>query len=109
MDRADTALAGLLDEVQETIRRGNFTGLAELTARMVVAETALRGLAPDELARIRRLAERNARTLVAARRGIRAARRRIDEVMSAARGLVTYDRSGHRVEENDARGMARRF
>lgn len=113
MDKLDAMpaenLPALLEEVQDSVRRGDFAALAQLTARMAQAEATLHLAPREELLRIRRLAERNARTLIAARRGIKAARRRIAEVMSAARGLVTYDRKGHRVEESDARQLARRF
>jgi len=112
MDRLDASaqtLPLLMDEVHDTLRRGDFGGLSKLTARMELAEATLHLCRPDELARIRGLAERNARTLTATRRGIKAAQRRIAEVLSAARGLVTYDRKGQRVEETDAKALARRF
>jgi hypothetical protein len=113
MDRPDTAItedvSALLDEVEATVRRGDFDALPQLTARMEQAEAGLHRPGRDDLLRIRRLADRNARTLSATRRGIKAAQRRIAEVFSAARGLVTYDRLGHRVEESEAREFARRF
>ncbi len=109
MDRSELSLTALLDEINASLRRGDFSDLASLTAAMQAAEVRAQGTDPEELRQIRRLAERNARTMIAARRGIQAARRRIDEVMSAARGLVTYDRQGHRVEERNSTGLAQRF
>lgn len=113
MDKVDPATAedlpALLQEVDDTVRRGDFGALSQLTIRMERAEAALHMVKSEDLLRIRRMAERNARTLTATRRGIKAAQRRIAEVMSAARGLVTYDRQGQRVEEKDARELARRF
>lgn len=112
MDRLDppaNELLGLMDEVHDTLRRGDFAALPQLTARMERAEGALRLSRPEDLVVLRRMAERNARMMTATRRGIKAAQRRIAEVLSAARGLVTYDRQGQRVEESDARHLARRF
>jgi len=113
MDKVDAmpleSVPALMEEVQGALRRGDFGALALLTLRMEQAEASLHLAGGEELLRIRRLAERNARTLIAARRGIKAARRRIAEVLSAARGLVTYDRQGHRVEESDVKHLARRF
>jgi hypothetical protein len=109
MTTVETEMSGVLDDVHAAIRRGDLSQLARLTARMEAAEDGLRHASPGELAQIRARAERNMRTLTAARRGLRAARRRIAEVLAAARGLVTYDRQGQRVEETDARNLARRF
>jgi hypothetical protein len=107
--RTDLPLSVLMDEVHRSLRKGEFGDLERLTAAMEAAEADLYRASPEEIRRLRRLAERNARTLIAARHGIKAARRRIAEVMAAARGLVTYDRAGHRVEESDARTLAKRF
>ena len=109
MDKADAPLSDLLDDVHRALRTGDFAALPGLTAAMEAAEAAPRPITAEELKQIRRLAERNARSLIAARRGIKAARRRIAEVISAARGLVTYDRQGQRVEETDQRILAKRF
>ena len=103
------SVPALMDEVQDALRRGDFGALAPLNLRMEQAEASLHLAGTKELLRIRLMAERNARTLIAARRGIKAARRRIADVLSAARGLVTYDRQGHRVEESEAKQLARRF
>jgi hypothetical protein len=102
-------LPALMEEVHDTLRRGDFAALSHLVARMELAEASLHLARREELLHIRRLAARNARTLIAARRGIKAAQRRIAAVLSAARGLVTYDRLGHRLEESETRQLARRF
>jgi hypothetical protein len=105
----DAGLAELMEELQSALRKGQFDGLADLTSAIEAALPQARLAGPEELRRIQRLAERNASSLLAARGGVKAARRRISEVLSAARGLVTYDRSGHRIEENQDRTLARRF
>jgi hypothetical protein len=113
MDNADNAvpegIPALMEDVHDTVLRGDFAALPQLVARMEIAEATLHLAGREDLLRIRRLAERNTRTLTATRRGIKAAQRRVAEVLSAARGLVTYDRQGQRVEESDARELARRF
>lgn len=102
-------LTELLEDVQRSLRAGDLAALPRLAEAMEAAEDQARQASAEELLRIRQLAERNARTLLAARRGIKAARRRVAEVVSAARGLVTYDRQGHRVEENEQKTLAKRF
>ncbi len=109
MERSDLTLLELMDEVQRSLRAGDFSELPQLTAAMEAAEAQAGGASPEELRQIRRLAERNARMLMAARRGIKAARRRIDEVMSVARGRVAYDRQGQRIGESDDGELARRY
>ena len=109
MDKVDPPLTALLDEVYDRLRRGDLSDLPLLAAQMQEAEDSARQAGAAELLEIRRLAERNARTMVSARRGIKAARRRVNEVISAARGLVTYDARGQRVEENEGRTLAKRF
>jgi hypothetical protein len=112
MDRLDGSaqeLSDLMEEVHDTLQNGDFGALPQLTERMEQAEAALFHCGADDLLRIRRLAERNARTLAATRRGIKAAQRRIAQVLSASRGLVIYDRKGQRLQESDARLLARRF
>ena len=108
MQQAD-ALTRLMDEVNEAVRHGDFATLPELAARLTAAEAELQRLTPEGLRCLKAQAERNARTMLAARRGVKAARRRIAEVLAAARGLVTYDRAGHRVESGEGSAHAMRF
>jgi hypothetical protein len=109
MDRNDPPLTQVLQEVHAALRAGKLGELTRLTEAMLAAEAHVARASPADLREIRRLAERNAHSLVAARRGIKAARRRITEVLTAARGLVTYDRQGHRVEESESRALTQRF
>lgn len=113
MPRSDPAAAAalaLLDEAYEALLKGDFAALGPISARL--EEELLRlppGLAAEELRRIRTLADRNAVVLLAAQRGVRAARRRFEEIRSASSGLVTYDRSGKRAEVNEPRSLAQRL
>lgn len=109
MTSPDPSLPALLDQVHDCLRRGDLAALPALTAALQEAETGARFASAEDLLKIRRLAERNAKSLIAARRGITAARRRIEEVISVARGLVTYDRNGQRVAESQETRLAKRF
>lgn len=102
-------LKRVLEEVQHSLRLGDLAALPRLTRSMEEAEVLARDISAADLLAIRDLADRNARTLLAARRGVKAARRRVEEVIAASRGLVTYDGQGHRVEESDHRTLAKRF
>ena len=102
--------AVLLDEVQAAVLRRDYGMLAELSAAL---ETELnhpsQTLTAADLSMIRQKANRNATTLLAVQRGIRAALRRITEIKSVSNGLVTYDRSGRKAETKSGTGMAARF
>lgn len=90
------------DQLEETLNRiyiclraGDFQAAAMLTEATEQGLTAIEGLSdPIRAEKLRTLAERNARCLKAAARGIRAARRRLAEVISARAGLQTYDGQG---------------
>lgn len=108
-DQGSTALA-VLDAIYAALLRSDLDALPGLTERLELdlsrhyptfGERALR--------QIRQKADRNAVVLLAAQRGIRAARRRIDDIRSASAGLVTYDRSGKRAEVSEQRSLAQRF
>ena len=95
----DRALETLLDAEHEAIRRGELSALEGLSRRTEdLLEKLIAGPAPDVeyLERLRAKAARNAATLVAAGRGVRAARRRLAELFQAAEGLDTYDANGRR-------------
>jgi len=98
MQNADLAadhLEETLDKTHAYLRAGDFQAAAGLIG---ATETALAGLSglddPERAEKLRRLAERNARSLKAATKGIRAARRRLAEVLAAQAGLQTYDWQG---------------
>ena len=92
-------LESLLDEVGARVRVADFAGLADLAPQL---ETALAeiGTPQDQkaLLRLKAKADANAGLLDAARSGVRAARRRVEEVRRAAQGLQTYDAKGRRAD-----------
>ncbi|MES2665759.1 MAG: hypothetical protein V4712_06630 [Pseudomonadota bacterium] len=102
-------LEAALDEAFAALRRGDLT---ELGATYALTETILAGLHITDRAtasRLRSKAERNAACLLAAARGVRAARRRLAEVGAAAR-TVTYDAQGRtRAIGDGPRGLTERF
>jgi hypothetical protein len=105
-----TVALDLLDAAYAALLRADFVALPDLTARLEreLAQPPVR-FGADGLRQIRQRADRNAVVLLAAQRGIRAARRRVEEVRSASSGLVTYDRSGKRAEVSEARSLAQRL
>lgn len=91
------ALDRLLDEVAAKVRFGDFSGLAGIVPKLEAALAELSGMPPSvTLERLRTKAETNARLLEAARRGVKAARRRIEDARQVTQGLQTYDMSGKR-------------
>lgn len=102
MEPAETAplvaLEALLDVEMAAVRHANFTGLDGLSTRKeaLLAEL-VEGPAPAAAAldRLRQKARRNAAALLAARRGLRAARRRIAELQTAE-SPETYGPDGRR-------------
>ncbi len=92
-------LEQLLDAVRASTRSADFAALAELAPRL---EAALADKSqfqqPGLLLRLKAKADENAAHLDAARRGLRSARRRLDEVQRAAKGLQTYDGKGRRAD-----------
>ena len=94
-----TSLDTLLEDVALQVRRADFSALARLTPQL---ETALAGLGGTVdaavMGRLQRKAEENALLLDASRRGLRAARRRLEETRRVGAGLQTYDGKGRRSE-----------
>ncbi|TXH99748.1 MAG: hypothetical protein E6Q73_09635 [Pseudorhodobacter sp.] len=89
------SLETLLDEVAAKTRAGDFTALGALSARLEASLAELVKQPPGPgLDRLRQKAEQNARLLDAARRGIKAARRRIEDARQVAQRLQTYDIAG---------------
>lgn len=100
----------VLDQVYAAMLRSDYGALAALTAAM---EKAVQGQSDPpneaELQMIRHKAERNAAVLLAAQRGIKAARRRLADIQASSSSFVTYDRSGRRSEVVATRNLAQRF
>jgi hypothetical protein len=96
-DRLEKVLAA----TAKAIRIGDLTAMAGLAAQTeaALADMAVGEIGPDvtqdRVMALRALAERNAAGLLAAAKGIRAARRRLAEVMAARAGMQTYDNVGN--------------
>ena len=107
---ADPRAAQLLDQVYDALLRSDYASLQGMAAQL---EQELRNpvaqMSEANLSIIRRKAERNGACLLAAQRGVKAARRRLAEIRSTATGLVTYDRSGRRAEVTESRNLAQRL
>ena len=100
----------LLDQVYEALLRSDFAALPGMT---LLLEQELQSpsmtLTAAHLSTIRHKAERNGTCLIAAQRGVKAARRRLAEIRSNAGGLVTYDRKGRRAEVTQSQNLAQRL
>lgn len=100
----------LLDQAYDAILKSDYAALPDLSARLEQAlDTGAATLGEEVLRRIRQKASRNAVVLLAAQRGIRSARRRLEEVREAASGLTTYDRQGKRAAVSETRQLAQRL
>lgn len=106
----DPLAARLLDEVHAALLRRDYAALPALSAALAAEldqPSEKLDLAAFQV--IRTKADRNAATLSAVQRGIRAAVRRLTEIKSVSNGLVTYDRAGRKQEQPIAGGLAARL
>lgn len=102
-----TPLEDLLDQTRDALLAGDLAALAGLDDQLSAAATALPKLEMAAARRLQRKAERNARLLQAAGRGLRAARDRMEEI-SAGPGLATYDALGRKAAlSGPARALGR--
>lgn len=102
--------AQLLDQIYAALLRSDYAALPGLTIELErELQTPRERLTETSLRVIRRRANRNAAVLLAAQRGVRSARRRLDEIRRSASGLVTYDRSGKRAEVSESRNLTQRL
>ena len=100
----------LLDAVHLALSTARYESLQDLSDALSHEMTLLvQEKNAGVLAAIQRRAERNAVCLLAAQRGLRAARRRIDEIKAAGKSLVTYDNKGRRAEVSTERNLAQRY
>ncbi len=93
------ALEALLDAEMRALAEADFSGLDALAQRKAALLEALEdGLPPlpEELEHLRAKARRNAVCILAARRGLGAARRRLVELSQMRDGAETYDARGQR-------------
>lgn len=98
--RASTAetMAAALDRLHDALRQGQLSSLKGAVAALEGQLDGLKGLNIEALDEVRRKALRNAACLQAARQGVRAARRRLDEIRMMDAGFVCYDSRGMRDE-----------
>jgi hypothetical protein len=90
-----TTLEGLLDATRDALLSGNLDALSGLDERVALEAAELPALPVAEAERLRKKAERNARLLRAAARGLRLARDRVSDIISGP-GLSTYDSQGRK-------------
>lgn len=92
-----THLEQLLSSLRAHIVRAEFSAAAAVSSQIEATLDAMTARPdPPTLHRLKSMAERNNSLIEAARRGIRSARCRVEEVRSAASGIQTYDGGGKR-------------
>lgn len=105
-----TRLEELLDRARAAIMTADFAGAAAITPEIEAALTDLGSLAdPAQLERLKNKALRNAALMDAARKGMRAAHRRMEEIRAVAKGGQTYDGHGKRADFQLGGRLAGRF
>lgn len=97
-------LEKLLDQTRDALISGDFSDLERFAAAVETLTISLPQLDRPMAERLRRKADRNAKLLQAATRGIKAARQRLSEVSSCPR-LTTYDAKGRRAVLPDPFGQ----
>ena len=90
-----TPLEHLLDRVRDALIAGDLAALSGLDLRMMAEVDHFSLSDAVAVRRLHRKAERNARLLQAAARGLGAARHRMAEITSGP-GLATYDAQGRK-------------
>jgi hypothetical protein len=96
MAEARGDLTSLLDRQRAALLCGDFSTLADLASAIDQAVEA--GLPAANLPGLARRADENRSLITAALTGIRAARRRLDEVRTAPGGFTAYDAGGRPVQ-----------
>ena len=100
--------ASLLDDIHQRLLSRQYDQLAALSLALDHALSQPQKLDAAALALLHAKASRNAATMTAVHRGIRAALRRVADIRSVSNGLVTYDKSGLR-QEPVSFGVAQRL
>jgi hypothetical protein len=96
-EEAALALTQTLDAIRTDLTLGRLDNVALHSQQIEELLPQLQGLNDSAMAkRLRDTAQRNEACLAAARRGVRAARLRLAEVLAAAQGFSTYDGQGRR-------------
>ena len=109
MSKGEIALEAILDEMRNCIIIADYSGLTGLTQQLDQAISNIRPKNAESLQRLKSKAAHNATLLDAARRGITAARRRLEDARRAAQGLQTYDGQGRRCDVKTTGMTAGRF
>ena len=89
-------LHDLLERERATLLSGQFSKLEQIAgekSRVLTQITPLQASA--ELTKLREMAQRNARLLTAAQRGLDGARDRLNAIQNRGSDLNTYDKYGH--------------
>ena len=96
-DRVADGLMDVLERERGALCRGDVAGASRLSDRKEKLLNRLQPdrIAPDQLARLREAAERNAQLLVACRKGIEAARERVAELRNP-KPDTTYSARGEK-------------
>ncbi|MGP3696759.1 hypothetical protein [Rhodobacter sp. NSM] len=95
---AEGSLEVLLDEMRQSMIAGDLASLGSLEGRIAAAMEQPLGTA-ERARQVRAKAARNLACIEAAARGVRAARRRLEEIRTATSGaVVVYDGRGRRAE-----------
>ena len=108
MQPLNPTAASLLDDIHQRLLARQYDQLPALSLALERALTPPQKLDAAALSLLHAKAQRNAATLIAVQRGIRAAVRRVAEIRSVSTGLVTYDKSGLR-QEATSFGVAQRL
>lgn len=117
MTTADTASAreaalracAVLDAIHAALLAGRLSDVGALGVDMAEALAGIGGLDDVDLAMtLRQKAVRNEACLYAAGRGLRAATRRVRDILAVAQGLQTYDGHGRRASLGPRSGILTR-
>lgn len=95
VESALVRLEKLVCDTAEALRRGELAAIGPLAEQTNAALKDLDGeMDGARLESLRDMAKKNALALEAAGRGVRAARRRLAEIVAARSGVQTYDNAG---------------
>lgn len=108
MQPPNPTAASLLDDIHQRLLARQYDQLPALSIALERALSPPQKLDAAALTLLHAKAQRNAATLTAVQRGIRAAVRRVAEIRSVSTALVTYDKSGLR-QEAVSFGVAQRL
>ncbi|MCU0826869.1 MAG: flagellar biosynthesis protein FlgN [Tabrizicola sp.] len=102
-------LEDLLDRTRDALLAGDLAALATLAPEVETETDSLRPLPEADARRLRLKADRNARLLQSAARGLRAAQERLVQITTGPT-LTTYDARGRKAVLSDAPNpVLRRF